>query len=80
MNKLKSCFDYYISNQDALVHEYEGRVLVIVDQKVVGVYDSELEAYEHAKVDYPMGEFLIQRCSPGPASYTHTFHSCVAVP
>jgi hypothetical protein len=56
----------------------EGKVLVIKGQKVLGVYDSELQAVEETVKTHPLGTFLVQKCEAGQESYTQTFHSRVA--
>jgi hypothetical protein len=76
---LKKEFDYFKENQTELVKKYSGKFLVIKDQKVQGVYDTEIDAYMGAKEKFEMGTFLIQQCSPGEGSYTQTFYSMVAM-
>lgn len=71
--RLKKEFKYYVDHQDELVAKYNGKVLVIKDQTVLGVYDSELKAVENTKKDFPIGTFLVQKCVPGKSS----FHSRV---
>ena len=71
-------FQYYKDHQKELVEKYNGKFLVITNNKVVGIYDTELEAYTTAKKSYKAGTFLIQHCQPGKESYTQTFHSRVA--
>jgi len=78
-NVLEQEFDYYLKNQTELVKQYEGKFIVIKDQKVVGVFDSELEAYTEMQKTEDLGTFLIQQCTPGKESYTQTFHSRVSV-
>lgn len=68
---------YFIDNQEELVEKYKGKFLVIKDEKVIGVYDSEIEAYTEAQKENKLGTFLIQQCLPGPESYSQTFHSRV---
>lgn len=70
-------FAYYKEHQEELVRQYEGKYLVIVGEAVISAHASELDAYESAKVTYPLGTFLIQHCLPGQDSYTQTFHSRV---
>jgi hypothetical protein len=74
---LLSEFNYYIEHQDELLTKHIGKVLLIKDHNVVGVYDSEIDAFEDAQKRYEAGTYLIQRCEPGPDSYTATFHSRV---
>ena len=71
-------FQYYLDNQDELVSVYSGKVLVIIGEKVVGNYDTEIEAYYASIKLYEPGTFLIQQCTPGLDSYTQTFHSRVS--
>lgn len=70
-------FKYYLDNQEELVKKYNGKVLAIVGQEVVGVYSDESEAYFDCIKKYKPGTFLIQTCSPGEKDYTQTFHSRV---
>lgn len=75
---LEKEFEYYKAHQAELVGQYNGKFIVITGEKVVGAYDTELEAYTEAKKACQVGTFLIQHCIPGKASYTKTFHSRVA--
>ncbi|MDO8522692.1 MAG: hypothetical protein Q7S12_00185 [bacterium] len=75
---LQKQLDYFKSNQDEFVKKYKGKFLVIKDQKIQGIYNTEIEAYTDAKKKFELGIFLIQQCSPGQESYTQTFHSRVA--
>ena len=43
-NQLEKEFQYYLDNQNELVKEYNGKVVVIKDQAVIGAYDSDFEA------------------------------------
>lgn len=63
-------FEYYLSHQAELVEKYNGKVLVIANQAVVGVYDSEDDAYWDAIEKYQLGTFCIQLCTPGRKAYT----------
>ncbi len=77
---LEKEFQFYRAHQSELVEKYNGKFLVIVCEKVVGSYDTELEAYSEAKKRHKLGTFLVQHCSAGKESYTQTFHSRVAFP
>ena len=76
---LKKQLEYFKSHQEELVKKYRGKFLVIKDQGVQDVYDTEIEAYTDAKKKLGLGNFLIQLCLPGQESYTQTFHSRVAL-
>jgi hypothetical protein len=74
---LEQEFKYFEDHKDELLKQYTGKFIAIVGTQVVGVFDSELEAYTAMKKDRKAGTFLIQQCSPGED--TRTFHSRVAV-
>jgi hypothetical protein len=67
---LKKNLDWYIANQQELSARYNGKVLLIVDQKLIAAFDSMGEAYTTALKTYAPGSFTLQPCSPGPESYT----------
>ena len=69
--------EYFKKNQKDLVQKYEGKFLVIKNQSVRGVYETEIQAYTEAQKSFELGTFLIQQCLPGKESYTQTFHSRV---
>jgi len=71
-------FRHYLEHQDEFASEYEGKVLVIKDQKVIGVYDSEAEALNQSILCHELGSFLIQACSKDPNSTVRTFLSRVS--
>lgn len=76
---LEKEFEYYKRNQNALLQEYGGKYIVITGEKVIGAYDSEMEAYTRAQESHQLGTFLIQHCVPGTEGYTQTFHSRVTL-
>lgn len=77
---LKREFDYYLAHQDELVKAHNGRFVVIRNEKVIGVYDSQTEAIAETQKTFELGTFLVQKVAPGDAAYTQTFHSRVAFP
>ena len=72
-------FEYYTEHQKELVEKYEGKFVVIKNQKIIGAYDSEIEAYEEAQKKHELGTFLIQRVESGVENYTQTFYSRVSI-
>lgn len=74
---LEKEFDYYISHQDELVEKYNGKIIVIKDNEVIGVFDSDLEAIRETTKKHKLGTFMVQKCEPGEESYTQTFRSRV---
>ena len=72
---LEKEFDFYVKNQKQLVEKYDGKFIVIVGEDVIGVYESETEAFEETVKTHEAGTFLIQFCTPGEQSYTQTFYT-----
>jgi hypothetical protein len=70
-------FDYYVNNFNELLNLYDGKFIVIKDEKIAGAYNSNAEAYFDAKKSYEPGTFIIMHCIPGVSSYSQTFHSRV---
>lgn len=68
-------FLYYLAHQDELVEQYNGKVIVLHQHQVVGVYGSYGEAHLEAIKQYEPGKFILQLCSPGPEAYTIRAHS-----
>jgi len=75
---LEKEFKYYLNHQEELVKKYNGKFLVIKEEKVVGAYDTKEMAYNEASSQFELGTFLIQQCLPGEQSHTETFHSQVS--
>jgi ABC-type Na+ transport system ATPase subunit NatA len=78
MSDLTKEFNYYISHQREIVEQFNDKVVVIHDEKVVGAYSNELEATLEGQKQYKLGDFLVQRVKAGPDSFTQTFYSRVA--
>ena len=69
-------YQFYKNHQKDLLGKYRGKVLVIKDEEVVGVYEDEIQAYEEASSKFELGNFLIQKCLPEEET-AQTFHSRV---
>ncbi|MYA22593.1 MAG: hypothetical protein F4Z30_07305 [Gemmatimonadetes bacterium] len=74
---LKDEFQYYLDHQAELAAQYEGKVLVIKDHRVIGAYSSEIEAIRQTTKQHALGTFLVQPCSADPESTLQTYHSRV---
>lgn len=77
MADLKALFQYYLDHQVEFVREYNGKYLVIKDNAIAGVYDSQEEAYYEAEHKYGLGNFIIQLCTEGDDAYTQHYTSRV---
>lgn len=77
---LREEFHYYLEHQDEIVAQYDGRVVAIIGEAVVGVFDSEVEAVREMQKKFELGTFLVQRVSEGNEAYTLTLHSRIRLP
>ena len=55
--QLKKEFEHYLAHQQELVKEYNGKYIVIKDQKVIGEYDQELEAVQETSKNMNLVRF-----------------------
>ena len=62
--------EYFKANQDSLVKAYQGRVLAIKGNEVIGVFNNALDAYFKTIEQHEPGTFMLQPCEPGPEAYT----------
>ncbi|MHC1725448.1 MAG: hypothetical protein AB9866_05450 [Syntrophobacteraceae bacterium] len=69
--------NFFITNQERLVREYKGKVLVIKGQAIIGVFSDPLVAYLEVQKEHVPGSFMIQPCEPGPDAYTATIASTI---
>lgn len=46
---LKDELDFFIANQPELVKQYAGKILVIKNKEIIGIYNNVLEAYLEAQ-------------------------------
>lgn len=76
MTKLDKEYKYYKNNQEEFLEKYKGKVVVVKDEKIVGVYEDEIIAYKDSVSKYELGTFLIQKCLPERETI-QTFHSRV---
>lgn len=74
MNTIDKNYQYFHDNMAELLKQYKDKVLVIKDEKVVGVFNDEASAYTDSVSKYALGTFLIQKCIPEKEA-TQTFHS-----
>jgi len=61
---LEKEFEYYINNKDKFFDSYLGKFLVIKDESVLGVYQTQEEAItETLKANHKLGTFLVHLVS-----------------
>ena len=74
---LDRSMQFYRQRQKSFADQYHGKFVVIQDDRVLGFFDDEFEAYQTARSRYPLGTFLLRRClAPGEESELR-FHSPV---
>ena len=73
-------FEYYIEHQAEMVERYDGRVIVLKNNEVIGDYATVPEAVHTTSKEHPMGTFLVQRVSEGSEDYTVRIGSGVRAP
>ncbi len=78
MKPLKAEFDWYREHQNELVEKYNGKVIVIKNGNVLGVYENDYDAWFETSKSEAAGSFFMIKCTPGNEQYTQTFHSRVA--
>lgn len=66
---------FFKNNLEHLLDKYQGKYLVIKGEKLLGVYDSEIDAVQETAEKEEMGTFLVQMCERDSDLYTMTFHS-----
>jgi hypothetical protein len=74
-DSLKKDLDWYIGNQKDLAAKYDGKVLLIFNQALIGVFDSFEDAYTEGAKRFEIGTFSLQPCSPDSDSYSLTIHT-----
>lgn len=74
---LEKEFQYYLTHQKELTQKYLGKFIVIKDESIIGIYGSEIEAYEESIKTNELGTFLIQEVQAGEENITQIFRSRV---
>ena len=76
--QLRQEFSYYLAHQGEFVKLHKGKFIVIKNQEVIGVYDSELEAISETAKHHELGTFLVQKCEPDSNKSLQVYHSRAA--
>jgi hypothetical protein len=75
---LQKEFEYFIANLPELLKQYEGKFIVIKNEKVMGAYDTFALAITETTKSEKLGTFLVQKCVPGEENYKQVYHSRVS--
>ena len=68
-------FEFYLQNQEEFVKKYDGKLIALKDKKILGAFDSYLEAAAVIFATHDRGSVLFQEVSQDKESNTATFHS-----
>ena len=63
---------YFKEHQETLVSKYRGKILVLKNGELIGVYDNLTQAYFESQKDHELGTFMLQPCEPGSDAYSVT--------
>lgn len=77
MSNLQKEYDYYLKHQAEFIERYDGKLIVIKNNQIIGSYKSEMEAIAETTKHYELGTFLVQRCSTDASSCNAIYHSRV---
>lgn len=72
---LENEFQYFLDHQQEIYHIHGDKVVVIVGNRVIGVFDNEAQAITESRKEYAPGTFLVQKSGPDEKVYTAHFHS-----
>jgi len=72
---IERLFNWYRSNQDELVKQYNGKYIVITEDGVKGAFDTDTDGYDYAVKAFGRGNFMLQKCSEGEKDYSLHFYT-----
>jgi hypothetical protein len=55
-------FYFYMEYRNSLDNLYNGKFILIINRKVAGVFDNQLQAYHEGLSKYEPYSFWVQRC------------------
>ncbi len=76
--KLQKEHEYFLSNLNDLATKYNGKYVVVKDEAILGVYETEELAINKTLLTQKLGTFLVRKCSKDTNVYKQTFHSRVS--
>ena len=65
MEGLGKEFNFYQKKKQEFLSQYKGKFIVIIEEKVVGVYDDKFQAINETKEKHTLGTFLVQHVIEG---------------
>lgn len=72
--ELEKEFEFYLANLDKLAKKYNGKFIAIKEHKILGAYNSMLDAVKQTeKQGHEIGTFIVQKASTDPSAYSMTY-------
>jgi hypothetical protein len=68
-------FNYFIKHYQELYNKYGHKFIAIKNSKILGVFDTEIEAITDVSKEYPLGTFIVQECNGNESGYTNYISS-----
>ena len=65
-------FEFYQKNKKTLLAKYENKFIVIIGHEVIGVFDGQMEAIEHARKDHELGTFFVHHVIEDDEAYFYS--------
>ena len=59
--KLEEDYRWFMSNTETLYKEHGGKIAVVKNKSILGIYDEFLEALETTRKTHELGTFIIQQ-------------------
>lgn len=73
--KKREDFNYFIKHYQELYNKYGHKFIAIKNSKILGVFDTEIEAITDVSKEYPLGTFIVQECNGNESGYTNYISS-----
>lgn len=70
-------YKYFLDHQTELIEKYDGKVVVIVGEELVGVYETIADAVAESVKKYEPGTFMVQEVAANPDDLVEKFHTAV---
>ena len=72
---LEKEYEYYLKNREKLAREYDGKIVAIKGQEVLGAYDDYMTAANSVYVEHERGTVLMQAISKDPEALVVILHT-----
>ena len=73
--ELEKEFKWFLENQTCLLQKYKDKFVSVKGFKVIGAYESYIDAINETIKTEELSTFIIQKCSVDPSDYVNIVHS-----